>query len=930
MSEQKDPPSSPAAPESGRVALALSPGYSVMEYAIERTLGGGGFGITYLARDLNLSLPVALKEYLPADLAVRATDGSVQSLGESAESQFRWGLERFIDEARALATFSHPNIVRVLRYFTANGTAYIVMEYQSGHSLKQWLPQHMPIGRGDLLKLILPLLDGLEMIHQAGFLHRDIKPDNIFVRGDGSPVLIDFGAARRPATGQDLTNIISPGFAPFEQYHSKGNQGPWTDLYSLAAVMYWLVSGNKPVESASRLKKDDMVPATHSDRHNLIGEPILSAIDWAMHLDEERRPQSAAEFRARLVGGGGQQGGASSSGGATIQLSRHVGRGGDFGPNLTMTVAPGSEAQRGNVVCTVLFLDIIAYSKASVSEQYDLKTRFNQLVTSKFPPDPENERITLDTGDGAAICFMGDPEYVFHSAIELRRSLTQEERLRVRMGLHIGPVRILTDLNGRGNVVGDGINAAQRVMSFADEGSLLVSRAFYDIVACLADGGERAFRHIGNQQDKHGRSHDLYEVILDDGISRLFEPTRKLSDEDAQALAEIDPADVATIEQELTHHLGPLARVLVRKVLVRATSAAQLRELLAQSIAEPHLRESFRTGTTDSRSQQHPSGRRSGSSDRSSGSTRKTGPSHVPSAPAPASDSRATPSQPTSRTGASMRPWINDDTSAQLERHLAKIVGPLARVLLKNELRRASDFASLVQALAQHIEKPEMKTQFLGAVSALRNNAVSGAAGGASSVSGTRTSQSRPHSSAPSGAASTSRNSGASRTPASRLETDRVLATVMFTDICDSSAHATRLGDRGWREVLEQHHLLVRAELARYGGREIDTAGDGFFAVFDGPARAIHCACTIREEVRKLGIAIRAGLHTGELETIGEKASGIAVHIGARIAALANANEVLVSSTVRDLTTGSSVRLSDYGSYELKGIPGRWQLFVAE
>lgn len=161
-------------------------------------------------------------------------------------------------------------------------------------------------------------------------------------------------------------------------------------------------------------------------------------------------------------------------------------------------------------------------------------------------------------------------------------------------------------------------------------------------------------------------------------------------------------------------------------------------------------------------------------------------------------------------------------------------------------------------------------------------------------------------------------------------EPDTVLATVLFTDIVGSSERLATLGDRGWREVLNRHHELVRRSLLRHRGVEVDTAGDGFFASFDGPARAIRCACAITESVRELGIDVRAGLHTGECELVDGKIAGIAVHTGARIASQAQPAEVLVSSTVKDLVAGSGIVFKDRGSVDLKGIPGRWQLFAVD
>ena len=160
-----------------------------------------------------------------------------------------------------------------------------------------------------------------------------------------------------------------------------------------------------------------------------------------------------------------------------------------------------------------------------------------------------------------------------------------------------------------------------------------------------------------------------------------------------------------------------------------------------------------------------------------------------------------------------------------------------------------------------------------------------------------------------------------------RDEPERILSTVCFTDIVGSTAKAAELGDARWHDLLQEHHSVVRRQLARFRGKELDTAGDGFFASFDGPARAIRCACAISESVRPLGIDIRAGLHTGECEVLDGKVSGIAVHIGARVAAEASPGEVVVSSTVKDLVAGSGIEFTERGVAELKGVPGEWRLF---
>ena len=175
---------------------ALPEGYVLNEYRVESVLGAGGFGMTYLATDCNLNLKVALKEYLPVDFAARGADHAISARTDADADSFNWGLRRFLDEARTLASFRHPNIVRVMRFFESNHTGYMVMEFVEGEPLNSWITQRRPLPQQDVLDITGSLLDGLGVMHNAGYLHRDIKPANIFIRGDGSPVLIDFGSAR--------------------------------------------------------------------------------------------------------------------------------------------------------------------------------------------------------------------------------------------------------------------------------------------------------------------------------------------------------------------------------------------------------------------------------------------------------------------------------------------------------------------------------------------------------------------------------------------------------------------------------------------------------------------------------------------------------------------------------------------------------------
>ena len=282
--------------------ISLPRGYALHEYRIEQTLGIGGFGLTYLATDTNLNLRVAIKEYLPGDLALRDEDQSVRPKSDASLDSFNWGLSRFLEESRTLASFRHPNIVRVLRFFEANRTAYMVMEFVAGESLNEWIRRRRPLDQNAVLRIATPLLDGLEVIHGAGYLHRDIKPGNIFIREDGSPVLLDFGSARATSAGGELTAIVTPGYAPIEQYHSQGNQGPWSDLYAFGGVLYWIVTGNKPIEAAARVHEELLKPAVKAADGNLYSGDLLGAVDWALSPREQQRPQSVKEFRAALTG----------------------------------------------------------------------------------------------------------------------------------------------------------------------------------------------------------------------------------------------------------------------------------------------------------------------------------------------------------------------------------------------------------------------------------------------------------------------------------------------------------------------------------------------------------------------------------------------------------------------------------------------------
>jgi serine/threonine protein kinase len=293
----------------------LPAGYPLQEFLVEKVLGVGGYSIVYLAHDTKLDRRVAIKEYLPGTLAMRAPGGEVVARLPRFEEAFQRGMGSFINEARLLGGFDHPSLVKVYRFWQANGTAYMAMPWYDGATLKRWLTDlGAPPSEKWLRQLVEPVMQALEVLHDNAIVHRDVAPDNILMlheRGGGSfleqaprPVLLDFGAARRVAAEatQQLTSILKTGYSPVEQYDSGHamKPGPWSDVYSLAAVLYAAAVGKPPQPSIGRLVRDDLVPAQVAARGRY-SNAFLAAIDAGLAVRPEQRPQSMAEFRAWLA-----------------------------------------------------------------------------------------------------------------------------------------------------------------------------------------------------------------------------------------------------------------------------------------------------------------------------------------------------------------------------------------------------------------------------------------------------------------------------------------------------------------------------------------------------------------------------------------------------------------------------------------------------
>ena len=282
---------------SEKIENALPAGFELETYRIEKTIGGGGFSIVYLAIDTNTEERVVIKEYLPNTHATRLEDATVSCISEDTTESFNFGIKRFFAEATLLAKVNHPNIVKVVNFFRGNNTVYLVMHYEKGKDLKWHIKRrHGKLSERFMRRVFPELLNGLGMLHRHKLLHLDVKPANILLRPGGRPLLLDFGAALASTTGTKGAigpHTLTSGFAPIEQ-HKKGYLGPWTDIYALGATMWACLKGKGPPSALDRAKKDKLKPPTKQFARMYSAE-LLEAIEWCLHPDQTQRPQNAQD-----------------------------------------------------------------------------------------------------------------------------------------------------------------------------------------------------------------------------------------------------------------------------------------------------------------------------------------------------------------------------------------------------------------------------------------------------------------------------------------------------------------------------------------------------------------------------------------------------------------------------------------------------------
>ena len=422
---------------------ALPAGTRLGEYEVVEVLGAGGFGITYRAWDTTLQKDVAIKEYLPRDFATRTHTRTVVPTSQADRADYEWGLSRFLDEARTLARFDHPHINKVHRFFEAHGTAYLVLEYIEGETLGALLGRQGRLDEAQVEGLLTDVLSGLGAVHAAGFVHRDIKPGNLMVKPDGSVVVLDFGAARQ-AVGQRskrITSILTPGYAPIEQYDTKAEDvGPWSDMYALGMVTYRCISGLGDGElpdavtrsRAGRKGSRDLEPAASLGQGHYDAR-LLRAIDWAIRVNEDERPQSIAEWQQALPG-------------LTQSASRATPAGPPRTPQTETTPAPAS---RWALVGGVVALMVAVAGGAYVYFQPE-GVRFGQsgevatgpeVVPRPVAPPAQQASPSVPDADQSASARPDPPESPEElsdpspAEVEAGLELTREARRLVQQGL---------------------------------------------------------------------------------------------------------------------------------------------------------------------------------------------------------------------------------------------------------------------------------------------------------------------------------------------------------------------------------------------------------------------------------------------------------------------------------------------------------------
>gem|GEM_PF-1176806 len=484
--------------------LALPAGTHIDCFEIRSVLGTGGFGITYGAYDSRLERRVAIKEYFPSGLAYRGSNGTTLHLSAQTDGDaYEYGLKRFLEEGRVLAKFREPSIVRVTQFLEANGTAYLVMDYEDGEALSSHLERVVTLEETEIKDIVVPILEGLNVVHSKQYLHRDIKPSNIFLRKKGPAVLLDFGAARRALEEQSsaMTVMLTPGYAPFEQYSKGDKQGPWSDIYALGATMYHCIVGAAPTPATDRLTSiydDEPDPVAHALR--IIAprcSPVfIKTIEWMLKPHAKDRPKDAK---------------------AVLNVLSPVRKAGK----------QKSQPAARTIMATDTDIDILL-------------------------PEGAAETVFMPRGSGGAP-FVCSPEMV--AALE----------------------DVLEGFVGA---------LARRVVAPA------VPKAanFDELISFLAgfiltDGSQARFTDKVNALREAEREGSLPKVS---DVER-----RRIADAPSQQQLDLDEGELKSAEQNLAHHIGPIARIIVKRAHAECTTRDAFYDRLAEELTDPVERDEF-------------------------------------------------------------------------------------------------------------------------------------------------------------------------------------------------------------------------------------------------------------------------------------------------------------------------------------------------
>ena len=618
--------------------LALRPGAVIGRFELLREIGKGGFGVVYEARDSELGRFVAFKAVRPGPRPeVRA--------------------ERLIREAETAARLSHPNIVTLFDVGRAVEGPYLVMELLRGGTLSQKLRQELPPLR-EVLRIAVAIGQGLAHAHAHGVIHRDLTPGNVFLCDDGQVKLLDLGLAH--AFGHRKIDGGTPTYMAPEQQRG-APEDERTDVYALGVILFQMLSGEVPSTGEAVTQ-----PATAPSLDVPELPALADLIEQMLAHDPVKRPRDAGEALSAL---------------SELQHELERAQPGPPRPRPLAHRRPGRRSSgegrpERTWVCSVATVDIVRYFDQPVDLQAQWKERFNGHLARSMQEVPEPDRVILDSGGGVAVCFLGDPDGAMSCALGLLGAVVGEESarpdgMRVRIGIHLGAVKLVKDINGNLNALGDGLHVAQRMMAFAGENQILASRSFHDVASCLSEAYRPLFTMGGVRRDEQMREHAVYELRLPKPVSGDAQARTADAMETGPARPPaLDPAAEAAIEHRAAGILGPIAHHLARTIGARAGTARELGEALAAYMPVSGDRDAFLRSCSA-----------------------ETQPI---SGPAPAAPSAAFSPEALERAG----------------RHLAEYLGPMAKILVSRSSAKASSEEELYDLLAAEIDSEKDRAAF--------------------------------------------------------------------------------------------------------------------------------------------------------------------------------------------------------------------------